>query len=106
MFSVLADETKDLQKKEQMSVVLRYYYNGAIHGSFLCFQALDSLNAHGLSQMIISCLERCGLDYRNNLVGQGYDGAAVMSGKRSGVCTRIGHQGHICRYKTTGITLR
>lgn len=89
VFSVIADETKDLQKKEQMSIVLRYYYNGAIHESFLCFQAANSLNADGLSQMIISCLERCGLDYRNNLVGQGYDGAAVMSGKHSGVCTRI-----------------
>ena len=87
VFSVLADATKDLQKKEQMSIVLRYYYN---RESFLCFQAVDSLNADGLSQMIISCLESCGLeDYRNNLVGQGYDGAAVMSGKRSGVCTRI-----------------
>lgn len=39
--------------------------------------------------MIINCLERHGLEYRTNLVGQGYDGAAVMSGKRSGVCTRI-----------------
>ncbi|KAL1279365.1 hypothetical protein QQF64_026038, partial [Cirrhinus molitorella] len=27
-FSVIVDETKDVQKKEQMSIVLRYYYNG------------------------------------------------------------------------------
>ncbi|XP_032411152.1 zinc finger MYM-type protein 1-like isoform X1 [Xiphophorus hellerii] len=89
VFSVIADETKDLQKKEQMSLVVRYYYNGVIHESFLCFQAAESLNAAGLSAMIISCLEKHGLDYRNNLVGQGYDGASVMSGKHSGVSARI-----------------
>ena len=89
VFSVMADETKDLKKKEQMSLVVRYYYNGAIHESFLCFQAAETLNAEGLSQMIVRCLERHGLDYRSNLVGQGYDGASVMSGKHSGVAARI-----------------
>lgn len=89
VFSVMADETKDLKKKEQMSLVVRYYYNGAIHESFLCFQAAEILHAEGLSQMIVRCLERHGLDYRSNLVGQGYDGASVMSGKHSGVAARI-----------------
>lgn len=30
-FSVLADETKDIKKTEQISLVLRYYYKGAIN---------------------------------------------------------------------------
>lgn len=38
---------------------------------------------------IIHCLERYGLEYRTNLVGQGYDRASVMSGKHSGVAARI-----------------
>ena len=37
-------------------------------------------------------LERYGLNYKNNLVGQAYDGAAVMSGKHSGVQARIREQ--------------
>lgn len=37
-------------------------------------------------------LERYGLNYKNNLVGQAYDGAAVMSGKHSGVQARIKEQ--------------
>uniref|UniRef100_A0A087YHR8 Uncharacterized protein n=1 Tax=Poecilia formosa TaxID=48698 RepID=A0A087YHR8_POEFO len=78
VFSVIAGETKDLQKK-----------NGVIPKSFLYFQAAESLNATGLSAMIITCLEKHCLDYRNNLVGQGYDGASVMSGKHSGVPARI-----------------
>ena len=72
-----------------MSVVVRYYYNGAIHESFLHFQSAESLDAAGLTKMIIDCLEKHGLDYKNNLVGQGYDGASVMSGKHSGVSVRI-----------------
>lgn len=89
VFSVIADETKDLGKKEQVSLVLRYYYNGTVHESFLNFQQAESLDAAGLSSMIIKCLEKYGLEYRTNLVGQGYDGAAVMSGRHSGVSKRI-----------------
>lgn len=89
VFSIIADETKDLQKKEQMSFVVRYYYNGTINESFLDFVNAEQLDAAGLSRLIIKCLEKHGLEYRTNLVGQGYDGAAVISGKHSGVCTRI-----------------
>jgi len=89
VFSVIADETKDLKKKEQLSLVVRYYYNGAVHESFLDFQHAQHLDAKGLSEMIIQCLERYGLQYKENLVGQGYDGASVMSGKHTGVAARI-----------------
>lgn len=89
VFSVIADETKDLQKKEQLSLVVRYYYNGAVHESFLDFKHAQHLDAKGLSDMIIQCLESYGLEYKSNLVGQGYDGASVMSGKHSGVAARI-----------------
>ena len=88
-FSVIVDETKDVKKKEQMSFVLRYFYNGMVHESFLEFQEAERLDAAGLTEKIIDCLERHGLNYKENLVGQGYDGAAVMSGKHSGVRARI-----------------
>lgn len=89
VFSVIADETKDLKKSEQLSLVLRYYYDGAVHESFLDFQRASELDAAGLSKKIIHCLERYGLDYKSNLVGQGYDGAAVMSGRCNGFAARI-----------------
>lgn len=38
VFSVIADETKDLKKSEPLSLELRYYYDGAVHKSFLDFQ--------------------------------------------------------------------
>ncbi len=34
VFSLLADETKDVGKTEQMSFVLRYYYHGEVKESF------------------------------------------------------------------------
>uniref|UniRef100_A0A3B3RJL6 DUF4371 domain-containing protein n=1 Tax=Paramormyrops kingsleyae TaxID=1676925 RepID=A0A3B3RJL6_9TELE len=85
VFSIMSDETKDTKKKEQISFVLRYYYQGAVKESFLHFESADQLDAAGLTKKIIELLERYGLDYKNNLVGQSYDGASVMSGKHSGV---------------------
>lgn len=86
---MIADETKDLKKKEQLSLVLWYYYNGAVHKCFLDFQQATRLDAEGLKDKIIHCLERYGLEYRSNLVGQGYDGASVICGNHSGVAARI-----------------
>lgn len=97
VFSVISDETKDL-KKNNTSLVVRYFYNGTIHESFLHFQSAESLDAAGLTKMIIDCLEKHGLDYRNNLVGQGYDGASVMSGKHSGVSARIKNSARFAFY--------
>lgn len=88
-FSVMADETKDVSKNEQISFILRYYYNGVIKESFLHFEAAEKLDAAGLTEKIVQLLERHGLDYKNHLIGQAYDGAAVMSGKHSGVQARI-----------------
>lgn len=88
-FSIMVDETKDVSKKEQMSFVIRYYYNGSILESFLAFEAAERLDAASLSQKITQFMQKYGLDYRNHLVGQAYDGASVMSGKNTGVQARI-----------------
>lgn len=77
---------------------MRYYDNGAIHKSFLHFQSAKSLDAAGLTKIIIDCLEKHVLDYRNNLVGQGYDGASVMSGKHSGVSAWIKNSARFAFY--------
>lgn len=39
----------------------------------------DSPDAAGLTALIITCFEKHGLDDRTKQVGQGYDGAAVIS---------------------------
>lgn len=82
-FSVIVDETKDVQKKEQISFVLRYYYNGVVHESFLEFAEAERLHAAALTDKIINFFEKHGLEYKKN------DGAAVMSGAHSGVQAKI-----------------
>jgi Domain of unknown function (DUF4371)/hAT family C-terminal dimerisation region len=88
-FSIMADETKDVRKLEQLSLVLRYYHSGEIHESFLQFESAEKLDAASLTEKILTTLEKHGLDYREHLVGQCYDGASVMSGKNNGVAKRI-----------------
>ncbi len=83
-FSIMVDEAKDVSKKEQMSMVLRYYYRSTVRESLLHFEAAQHLDAAALTEKIIQKLQHYGLDYKNNLVGQEYDGASVMSGKNSG----------------------
>nr|XP_054607093.1 zinc finger MYM-type protein 1-like [Nothobranchius furzeri] len=88
-FSVIVDETRDVQKKEQIYFVLRYYYSGVVHESFLEFEVAEQMDAAALSDKIINFLEKHGLEYKDNLVGQGYDGAAVMRGAHAGVQAKI-----------------
>lgn len=87
-FSILVDETKDLSKKEQMSFVIRYYYNGSVCESFLTFETAQR-------QQI---LQKHGLDYKNHLVGQAYDGASFMSGKNTGVQAHIKSEAPLAFY--------
>jgi len=68
-----------------ISLILRYFscQNG-IQEAFLEYRPAVGLTADSLSKIILKFIEDCGLDL-NNLVGRGYDGAAVMSGAVSGV---------------------
>lgn len=88
-FSIIVGETKDISKKEQMSCVIQYYYNGSVCESFLTFEAAESMDATVLSQNIVQTLQKYGLDYRNHLVGQAYDGASVMCEENTGVQVHI-----------------
>jgi len=60
-----------------------------VHESFLEFEVAEHLDAAALSDKIIFLLEKHGLECKENLVGQGYDGAAVMRGARAGVQAKI-----------------
>ena len=88
-FSLMADETKDVSKQEQLSIVVRYVdREGIINERFLTFVQATSLNAESLSTYIIQALEEHKID-PSMIVSQGYDGASVMSGHCTGVQKRI-----------------
>jgi hypothetical protein len=88
-FSILADESKDLSKKEQVSVVIRYLYNGSVYEEFIGLAEAHRLNA-GLTHTIVSLVNKFSVLSGNcillrNCIGQGYDGASVVAGHLSGV---------------------
>lgn len=83
-FAIMVDETKDNTKIEQVSVVLRYYFDGIIYERFMGFRAAENLCASSLLLYIKEILALNNVDI-NKCIAQTYDGANVMSGKCNGV---------------------
>ena len=83
-FALMVDESKDIRKVEQLSIVVRYYLNGAIYERFLGFHAAENLDAKSLFTYIKAVLAKCNIDI-HKCVAQTYDGASVMSGHCNGV---------------------
>lgn len=89
-FSVLADETTDVAGIEQLSLSVRYFdkEKKQIVEEFLTFTPVHDVTGKGLANKILQTLESLSLDL-SYLKGQGYDGAASMSGKFNGVQAHI-----------------
>ncbi|XP_063749772.1 zinc finger MYM-type protein 1-like [Eleginops maclovinus] len=97
-YSVILDTTQDISKVDQLSQVLRYVTipkddndvpsDVQIHESFMGFHSVHDQSAHGLEKIILELLEMKGISV-NKCRGQGYDGAATMSGVYSGLQKRI-----------------
>lgn len=86
VFALMADETRDVKKKAHISLVLRYYYRGTVKESFFNFEAAEHLNAAGLADKIIRILEKYGLEYRDNLIGQIHKFVQIHEWTNSGSC--------------------
>ena len=87
-YTLIADETKDISKLEQLSIVLRYVYKCRTYGRFISFTKFDELSSEALFTYIMKALREMDIDV-SNCVSQYYDGASVMSGCNTGVRTRI-----------------
>lgn len=83
-YTVLADESKDISKEEQLSIAFRYVLGSEIVERFAGYIHAKSVKASTLSDYILSQMGTFGLDHEK-MVSQCYDGASVMSGCNSGV---------------------
>ncbi|CAN0876386.1 Zinc finger MYM-type protein 1 [Linum grandiflorum] len=89
LFTILADESRDVSVKEQMSVVLRYLNgNGCVVERFLGISHVSDTKAVSLKNAIESMLTKHGLSI-SRVRGQGYDGASNMKGEINGLKTLI-----------------
>ncbi|CAF4393073.1 unnamed protein product, partial [Rotaria sordida] len=68
----MIDETTDIIRHQQVSLVIRY-----TDDQFQC-----------LFNLLIEWLNKLGLDIKN-IVGQGFDGASSMTGEYKGVASRL-----------------
>ncbi|XP_060573577.1 zinc finger MYM-type protein 1-like [Ruditapes philippinarum] len=91
MFSLIADEATDAATMEQMSLCVRYVCNDEVQEDFLGFAECSSTTGEYLANAFLENLVRIGVQTAQ-MVGQGYDGAGNMSGKRKGVQARIQQQ--------------
>ena len=83
-FTVLADETKDISKREQLSIAFRYVKGGKTIERFVGYTLATHLTAKSLADYITSKMSQLELN-TDYLVSQCYDGASVMSGCNAGV---------------------
>ncbi|XP_047105419.1 52 kDa repressor of the inhibitor of the protein kinase-like [Schistocerca piceifrons] len=94
-FTELTDETRDISRQEQLALCLRYVDcpsgKSSIMEDFLDFIYVEDVSAQALGNTIITHLLSYNLDM-DKLVGQGFDGAAIMSGQIRGVRTMIAEQ--------------
>ena len=87
-FSILADECQDVSTQEELSICFRWIVNGCPEEHFMTILHIKSTDADTITKAITSYLQEKNLNCRK-LVGQGYDGAAKLSGFRSAVQRRI-----------------
>ena len=97
-FAIILDTTQDVSKKDQLSEVFHYvkiaYHDDGtprelqVIEAFTSFTKVEDSSAIRLHKLITDSIQVKGLDIKN-CRGQGYDGAAVMSGKYSGLQKKI-----------------
>jgi len=84
-FSIIADETTDISSQFQMSIVFKYILSdGTPVERFWGFFIPSGHDAKSLSDCIKYNLKEVS-ENTDKLISQSYDGAAVMSGRFSGV---------------------
>lgn len=87
--AVMCDETTDIYDKTQMVIVLRYELDGKPVERFWGFFNPHSLTAEDISKVLLEELQTLIGDCPHKLIAQTYDGAAALSGAKSGVQVRI-----------------
>ena len=99
-YAILADEVKDVSKKElDLGVSLRYVADSVIRERAIGFVQLKDLSAQCISDELLKLLQPFDLE-PVCCVGQGYDGASFMSGKEGGVqavTRRAGYRYALCK---------
>ena len=86
---IISDETSDISRHEQVSLVVTYIdQQGQKRESFLKFLKTDQTDGESLFHLLSNSISDLGLDLKK-VVGLGFDGASNMCGVNKGVATRF-----------------
>lgn len=86
--SVIIDETTDISRLEQVSICLRYVYQGITKETFVGFYETASTDGESLYKLVKDVFTDMQLNL-SNIVGQCFDGASNMTGKNKGLAARM-----------------
>ena len=85
-FSIMCDETQDIAGLEQLSLCVSFLNQKyEIQERFICFEVVKDMTGKGIANCIMNISQQHGLADKRCLIGQGFDGAAAMSGEKNGV---------------------
>lgn len=87
--AIMADETTDVSQTTQLVIVFRYIFEGVIKEQFWGFFKLESTTAEGISTVLLRELKSILGNSKTIVIGQAYDGAAVMRGEKNGVNVKL-----------------
>lgn len=86
---VMADETTDVATTTQLVIIYRYVIGTEVKERFWGFFKPESVDAAGISSILLEELDKVMPKNVAKLIGQTYDGAAVMRGVHNGVHVRV-----------------
>lgn len=87
-FTLMEDGTRDKNNRENIAIAIRYIKDGIVNESLLTVTTTENLDAATFTELTLNTLKENNID-ASRMLSQCYDGASVMSGKVSGVATRI-----------------
>ncbi|XP_051562853.1 zinc finger MYM-type protein 1-like [Myxocyprinus asiaticus] len=97
IFSILLDGTTDISHTKQASFAIRFVHQMEIKEHFIGLCHVDSTTGEELEKMIMRVLSENDLKMEN-IYGQGYDGAANMSGHYKGLQSQFQQQNEKALY--------
>lgn len=85
---ILCDESTDVANLKQLVVFVRFLVEGKSHNSFLKIVDLANGTAETIERALLDICSQCEIP-TSQIFGFGSDGASVMTGKHTGVATRL-----------------
>ena len=85
----MSDGSTDSPVKEEELVYVRFCHKGKIVSKFVGINAVEKADTAHISKAISAIMEGVCEEWESKLVALGTDGAAVMTGAKSGVVSRL-----------------